>query len=717
MLVKYFGLLVKWSVFMKVAFLLLFVTLSLTVSATKYYVSPTGNDTSGDGSQGKPWVSLNKAWTLVSAGDTVYLRGGTYYYGRQSLTGKDGSKERHIRVLAYPGEKPSIKKAGSYANIGWPRAILNISGDYIHIRGLEISYNTQENSEGYYGLILVNGSHNIFELLDVHHNGGTGISIEYNSTDNLILNCDVHHNADPLTIDKYGNAGGIGFSHIPAGLHNTVQGCRLWLNSDDGLDTYGSDCKFTINNCWAWYNGYLSEKFEIGGNGTGFKLGITRADYGNTILRTITNCIAYKNKNSGFHQNGAVAAIELYNNTAFQNGNEGFWFGSYEKAHRLINNISFKNGSYCCITASSLVAANTFLLNNKVNSEFIVDDADFVSLDYAQLYNPRQSDGSLPEIEFLHLKSGSDLIDKGINVGLPYRGEAPDLGAFETTPPDPAIANQHPIVSISFPLNNSSFTSPASITVDASASDPDGAITKVELFQGNTKIGEKLTAPYSFTWKEVPEGTYSLTAIATDNSNSKTVSAAVSITVSNPVTQANKLPLVSISAPTKGISFTAPATVTIDVLASDQDGSITKVELFNGVTKLFEKTTAPYSFTLKDLVAGYYELKAVATDNMKASSTSSTLGLTVTKFHEAMEYFNLYPNPNDGRFSIDFTTLLDADNFTVTVVDLIGKTLFREELTKDERTHQVDLSHLNSGIYVLMISADEILLTQKLIKR
>lgn len=70
------------------------------------------------------------------------------------------------------------------------------------------------------------------------------------------------------------------------------------------------------------------------------------------------------------------------------------------------------------------------------------------------------------------------------------------------------------------------------------------------------------------------------------------------------------------------------------------------------------------------------------------------------------------PNPNDGRFSIDFTTLLDADNFTVTVVDLIGKTLFREELTKDERTHQVDLSHLNSGIYVLMISADEILLTQ-----
>jgi hypothetical protein len=702
---------------MKVAFLLLFVTLSLTVSATKYYVSPTGNDTSGDGSQGKPWFSLNKAWTCVSSGDTVYMRGGTYYYARQSLTGKDGSKDKHIRVLAYPGERPSLKKAGSFANIGWPRAILNISGDYIHIKGLEISYNTQENGEMYYGLILINGNHNIFELLDIHHIGGTGISVEYNSTNNLLLNCDVHHNADPLTPDKYGNAGGIGFSHLPEGLYNTVRGCRIWLNSDDGLDTYGSDCKITVENCWAWFNGYLSEKLEAGGNGTGFKLGITRKDYGNTILRTVRNCIAYKNRTSGFHQNGAVAAIELYNNTAYHNGTEGYWFGSYDKSHRLINNISYKDGSYCCITASSFVTANTFLLNNKVNSEFKVDDADFVSLDYTQLYSPRQSDGNLPIIEFLHLNSGSDLIDEGINVGLPYQGETPDLGAFETTPPAAAVVNQQPVVSISSPLKNASFTSPASVTVEASASDPDGAIIKVEFFHGNVKIGEKMTTPYTVTWGEVPEGIYSLTAIATDNSNLKTVSASVSITVANPATIINKMPLVSISSPTKGISFTAPATVTIDVMASDQDGSITKVELFNGTTKIYEKTAAPYSFTLKDLAAGSYELKAVATDNMKASSSSSTLNLTVTDYYEASDYFNLYPNPNDGRFSIDFTKLLEADNFTVTVVDLIGKTLYREEFSKNEGALPLDLSHLNSGIYVLMISAEQILLTQKFIKR
>ena len=101
---------------------------------------------------------------------------------------------------------------------------------------------------------------------------------------------------------------------------------------------------------------------------------------------------------------------------------------------------------------------------------------------------------------------------------------------------------------------------------------------------------------------------------------------------------------------------------------------------------------------------------------MKASSTSSSLDLVVTSYNEAREYFNLYPNPNDGRFSIAFTTLLEADIFTVSVVDLIGKTVYREELSKDESTRQFDLSHLKNGIYILMISANQILLTQKFIK-
>jgi hypothetical protein len=64
-----------------------------------------------------------------------------------------------------------------------------------------------------------------------------------------------------------------------------------------------------------------------------------------------------------------------------------------------------------------------------------VKAADFQSLDASQMTLPRQADGSLPDITFMNLTPGSDLIDAGLNVGLPYNGAAPDLGAFESPEP------------------------------------------------------------------------------------------------------------------------------------------------------------------------------------------------------------------------------------------------------------------------------------------
>ena len=69
---------------------------------------------------------------------------------------------------------------------------------------------------------------------------------------------------------------------------------------------------------------------------------------------------------------------------------------------------------------------------NSWQSPFVVTNADFISIDTLGVRGPRKSDGSLPDIEFLHLAAGSDLIDAGTDVGLPFSGIAPDLGAFET---------------------------------------------------------------------------------------------------------------------------------------------------------------------------------------------------------------------------------------------------------------------------------------------
>ena len=81
-----------------------------------------------------------------------------------------------------------------------------------------------------------------------------------------------------------------------------------------------------------------------------------------------------------------------------------------------------------------------------------------------------------------------------------------------------------PTVSITSPANNAVFTAPASITIDATASDSDGTISKVEFFQGTTLLNTDTVAPFSFNWTNVAAGTYSLTAKATDNLNAVTTS-------------------------------------------------------------------------------------------------------------------------------------------------------------------------------------------------
>jgi len=93
--------------------------------------------------------------------------------------------------------------------------------------------------------------------------------------------------------------------------------------------------------------------------------------------------------------------------------------------------------------------------------------------------------------------------------------------------------NLPPTVSITSPANNASFDEPASVTINASASDDDGIITKVEFYQGAVKLGEDLTSPFSFDWINVNDGTYSLTAVATDNLSAQTTSAPVTIIVND----------------------------------------------------------------------------------------------------------------------------------------------------------------------------------------
>ncbi len=172
-------------------------------------------------------------------------------------------------------------------------------------------------------------------------------------------------------------------------------------------------------------------------------------------------------------------------------------------------------------------------------------------------------------------------------------------------------SNQPPTVAITSPANNAEFTSPANITLNASASDSDGTIARVDFYRGTQKIGEDTTAPYSFVWQNVGAGNYHVSAIAVDNGGEMTGSQAVHLKVN----ASNLPPTVSITAPVNGAEFTSPANITLNASASDSDGTITRVDFYRGTLKIGEDTTAPYSFVWQNVGAGDYHVSAIAVDN------------------------------------------------------------------------------------------------------
>ena len=185
--------------------------------------------------------------------------------------------------------------------------------------------------------------------------------------------------------------------------------------------------------------------------------------------------------------------------------------------------------------------------------------------------------------------------------------------------------NSPPTVTLTQPADGASFTAPATISLSATASDTDGTVTKVEFFNGVTKLGEDTTAPFGFTWSGVGAGSYTLTARATDDLGATATSAPSRITVGT----TNVPPTVSLTFPADGASFPWKPTITVTATAADSDGTVTKVEFLDGTKILGQDTTAPYAFTWRNVPVGTHVLTARATDNRGAVTTSSVVSITV----------------------------------------------------------------------------------------
>jgi uncharacterized protein (DUF2141 family) len=406
------------------------------VTVAPLYVAPGGSD-SNPGTMALPFKTVSKAVSVAVAGQTIYMRGGTYYYTETVTLSKSGNYANMYKIWAYPGEQPVLDFSGVTPG-SFARGFL-ITGNFWHLKGLEIQY-APDNG------VKIEGNHNIVERCVFHHNQDTGLQIGFGSTPsnadgllaayNQIINCDSYRNYDEATHGS--NADGFACK-LHAGKGNSFTGCRAWENSDDGWDLFQTYYPVTIENSWTWHNGdkdllgYTGTSW--GGNGNGFKVGGNYYE----AAHILTGCIAFDNayeSGKGFDQNHNMGSITVYNSVAWGNltnfsFNEDPTDGG---THVLRNNVSFSP-----VTADTALAPTTVHDHNSWNLAVTADAADFVSLSETLAKAPRQADGSLPDNGFARLVAGSDLIDQGVDVGLPYCGAAPDLGAFEyCTSPDTA---------------------------------------------------------------------------------------------------------------------------------------------------------------------------------------------------------------------------------------------------------------------------------------
>jgi hypothetical protein len=190
--------------------------------------------------------------------------------------------------------------------------------------------------------------------------------------------------------------------------------------------------------------------------------------------------------------------------------------------------------------------------------------------------------------------------------------------------------NQAPTVSLSGPADGASFAAGTTITVSANAADQDGTVSRVAFYDGSTLIGTDTSSPYGVSWSGATIGSHALKAVATDNRGTTKTSATRTVTVRTSMqSPSNQPPSVSLTAPSSGASFIAPASITLSATATDFDGTIARVEFYRGATLIGTDTTRPYSVSWPKVPVGSYSLTAVAKDNAGATTVSSTRDITV----------------------------------------------------------------------------------------
>jgi hypothetical protein len=360
------------------------------------YVDPVDGSSSAAGTIDAPWADLNYAVEQASAGDTIYLRGGTHGYG-VTITASAATPTQPIEIRSFPGEWAVFDGTGI---LNGPAMIVVEDCTDLVFRNFEIVNYADPAPLFAMGVYAGGSSHLVFRNIYAHHCEGVGIELS-SATDCLVENCTAADNYDP----KRDGDNADGFEANAGG--NTFRYCVADYNSDDGFDFWDSNGN-TAEYCVSHNSGRGG-----GGNGNGFKFGSALAGSGG---HTLVGCIALNNRSRGFDSN-ATPVGSVLKNCAAHGSLEGNWQVS-DSPQNITNCLSTEGPGSESLGDATVTTSLGGVFGGTVTA------ADFESVDFVDLNN--QTAGR----RFFYPVSTA-LIDQGTEAGLPYAGAAPDIGAVE----------------------------------------------------------------------------------------------------------------------------------------------------------------------------------------------------------------------------------------------------------------------------------------------
>ena len=444
---------------------LLFLLQTGPVFSAIYFVATNGVD-ANPGASNSPFATVMRAQSAAASGDTVYLRGGTFFLDNSNITATNSSGPYHIvnnltksgvSYLAYPGELPVFDFSNVQPVTTRVTAFLVTASDCVFkgfdVVGVQVTIPAIHTQSECFR--VAGGNRNRFEQLRLHDGMGIGWYLTSGQS-NLVLNCDAYNNRG-LDSGSIGNIDGFGaHPSSTSGKGNVFRGCRAWFNSDDGYDCINAFAPVTFDHCWAFYNGYFTNFASSGGDANGIKGGGYGLNGTNSPGKPlpvpvprhlIEFCLAVHNRANGIYANHHTGGSDWFNNTSYRNGTDYNMLCALDDnltdvpgyGHVMKNNLGYKGNT----EVSNLATNNSDVSFNFFTLSVTVATNDFLTLDESLLTQPRQANGDLPYIAFARLTNLSDCLDAGTNLGFAFYGAAPDLGAFEfgpTNAPSPTVA-------------------------------------------------------------------------------------------------------------------------------------------------------------------------------------------------------------------------------------------------------------------------------------